>query len=229
MLKLSKNEQDYLKSIYMIENNKTKTAVSIHLIAKKLAVSSPSATEMIKRLAKKELVDYAPYHGVSLTNSGEIQARFIIKSHRVWETFLVDELGYSSEEVHDEAENLEHASSPKMVEYLYAHLGYPETDPHGSKIPSELFWKKNRVEITLKQAQKEKRYYITTLSSKAKSYFQKLQVEFPHLIKVIECLEDQSMLIKEDNGKIILIPKFLEEDIYVMQRVGEVDPALKRM
>ena len=87
MLKLTKNEQDYLKAIYTLEHAGDDSAVSIQLIAKKLSVAAPSATEMIKRLAKKQLVDYAPYRGVNLSEQGNVQARFIIKSHRVWESF----------------------------------------------------------------------------------------------------------------------------------------------
>ena len=83
MLKLTKNEQDYLKAIYTLEHAGDDSAVSIQLIAKKLSVAAPSATEMIKRLAKKQLVDYAPYRGVNLSEQGNVQARFIIKSHRV--------------------------------------------------------------------------------------------------------------------------------------------------
>ncbi|MCL2114346.1 MAG: metal-dependent transcriptional regulator [Streptococcaceae bacterium] len=220
MLKLSKNEQDYLKAIYNLESKNDNEAVSIHLIAKKLDVASPSATEMIKRLSKKELVIYTPYRGVSLSHMGRVQARFIIKSHRVWETFLVEKLGYLSEEVHDEAENLEHASSPKLVEYLYALLGYPKTDPHGSEIPSEVFWEMQQSEIDLKQAKIGERYYITTMAESCKDFFRKLEMSMPHLIKIIERLQDGSVIIKEDNGKCSIIPHFLQDKIYLMQRNG---------
>ena len=116
-MKTSKNEQDYLKAIYSLKNENN-GSVSINAIAQKLSVSSPSATEMIKRLAKKELVIHKPYYGVSLTELGKHEARFILKSHRVWETFLFEKGGYTMEEVHDEAENLEHASSPRLIESL---------------------------------------------------------------------------------------------------------------
>ena len=116
-MKTSKNEQDYLKAIYSLKNENN-GSVSINAIAQKLSVSSPSATEMIKRLAKKELVIHKPYYGVSLTDLGNHEARFILKSHRVWETFLFEKVGYTMEEVHDEAENLEHASSPRLIESL---------------------------------------------------------------------------------------------------------------
>jgi DtxR family Mn-dependent transcriptional regulator len=227
LIKLTKNEQDYLKAIYTLEHLGEESAVSIQLVAKKLSVAAPSATEMIKRLSKKELVLYAPYRGVSLSDQGIAQARFIIKSHRIWETFLVDKLGYSAEEVHDEAENLEHASSPKLVEYLYALLDYPETDPHGSNIPSEVFWKKDEVEIPLSQAKEDGSYYITALNTEAKNFFNKLNIKKPHFIRVIERLQDGSIIIKEDNTQITVIPQFLQESILLMKRAGSVTSSLK--
>jgi DtxR family Mn-dependent transcriptional regulator len=227
VLKLTKNEQDYLKAIYTLEHAGDDSAVSIQLIAKKLSVAAPSATEMIKRLAKKQLVDYAPYRGVNLSEQGNVQARFIIKSHRVWESFLVDKLGYSTEEVHEEAENLEHASSPKLVEYLYALLDYPAVDPHGSTIPSEVFWKKNKVEIPLNQAEESKSYYITTLNEEAQDFFEKLNINTPHFIRIIERLQDGSIILKEDNGQVSVIPQFLQEKILLMQRTGTVASALE--
>lgn len=227
MLKLTKNEQDYLKAIYTLEHSGSETAVNIQLVAKKLSVAAPSATEMIKRLSKKELVDYAPYRGVSLSPNGEVQARFIIKSHRVWETFLVEKLSYSTEEVHEEAENLEHASSAKLVEYLYALLDYPAHDPHGSQIPSEVFWKKDNVEIPLNQAEENKHYYITTLAPDAKAFFKKLNIEIPHFIQIVERLEDGSIIIKEDKGRMSVIPQFLQKDIFLMERAGSIVSPLK--
>lgn len=222
MEQLSKNEQDYLKTIYYFENAapsiENDKSVTIHSIAKKLHVSSPSATEMIKRLSKKKLVIYNPYHGVNLSDLGKNQARFIIKSHRVWETFLLEKLGYSSEEVHEEAENLEHASSPKLVECLYACLGYPEKDPHGAQIPTELFWVKNEVEINLMQAKEKQRYNITIMDEVCKIFFKKLELPLPHLIKIIEKLPDHSLIIREDNGTSYVIPEFLQSKIQLVQR-----------
>lgn len=221
MLQISKKEQDYLKVIFMLEAKQPRKAVSINSIAKQLAVSSPSSTEMVKRLSKKNLVHYTPYKGVTLSEIGKVQARFIIKSHRVWETFLVEKLGYLPEEVHDEAENLEHASSPKLVEHLYALLEYPETDPHGAIIPPELFWKETTLEIALNQSVKGKNYYIISVTDEVKDYFKSLGTPVPHLIKVIERLKDFSLLIKHGNGQITTIPLFLQDTIHIIEKKGK--------
>ena len=214
-MKTSKNEQDYLKAIYSLRNENNES-VSINAIAQKLSVSSPSATEMIKRLAKKELVIHKPYYGVLLTDLGTHEARFILKSHRVWESFLFEKVGYTMEEVHDEAENLEHASSPRLIESLYVLMGYPETDPHGSEIPTESFWLKNEVELTLDEARVAQTYHVTAIEEKGKAFFEKLELSLPHLIKIIEKLEDNSIIIKEDRESSIVIPSFIQSSIHLM-------------
>ena len=142
----------------------------------------------------------------------------VLKSHRVWETFLFEKVGYTMEEVHDEAENLEHASSPRLIESLYVLMGYPATDPHGSEIPTESFWLKNEVELTLDEAQVEQTYHVTLIEEEGKNFFKKLEISLPHLIKVIDILEDKSIIIKEDRESSIVIPPFLQDKIHLMHR-----------
>ncbi len=163
MDEFSKTEQDYLKAIYQLEE-KTDKRVGITEVANYLKVSAPSATEMIKRLAKKELVEHKKYYGVLLKPEGYREARFIIKSHRVWETFLVEQAGYQIDEVHEEAENLEHSSSKRLVERLYALMAFPKTDPHGSEIPAERFWEGDVITHDLGQAKVGYRYDVTSLT-----------------------------------------------------------------
>jgi DtxR family Mn-dependent transcriptional regulator len=224
MLRLSKNEEDYLKAIYYFEQELKDSgkAVSIHLIAEKLGVASPSATEMIKRLARKELVDYRSYYGVTLSKLGRAQARFIIKSHRVWESFLVEMLGYSVEQVHEEAENLEHASSPKLIEYLYALLDFPRTDPHGAPIPSELFWTEGGDTLSLTEAIPGERYLVVSVNEEAKRFFERIETDCPHLLKVVERFQDGTIVAKEDRKPAIVIPSFVQGKISLLQQSGRV-------
>jgi len=91
---------------------------------------------MIKNLAERRLVEHEPYHGVRLSNAGEREALRIIRRHRVIEAYLIENLGYSWDRVHAEAERLEHAASDELVERMAAALGDPELDPHGSPIPT---------------------------------------------------------------------------------------------
>lgn len=124
----------YLKTIReLIEDNEP---VPISALARRLEVSTVSATEMVHRLEDNELVAHIPYKGVRLTEDGRHHAREIIRSHRLWERFLADYLGLAWEKVHDVACQLEHATEDTVTEALAKFLGYPETCPHGNPIPN---------------------------------------------------------------------------------------------
>ena len=132
----SQSEENYLKAIFLLGKRSDK-AVNTNQLAKKLKTKASSITDMVKRLSDKELVDYKKYKGTRLTKNGEKIALSILRKHRLWETFLVDKLKFSWDEVHDIAEQLEHIQSPELVHRLDAFLGFPETDPHGDPIPDE--------------------------------------------------------------------------------------------
>lgn len=138
---LSKNEQDYLKGIYMLSEKDE--YIPVKNIAEHLDISVPSANEMIKRLEKKELLKHYSYKGIKLTQIGEKEALFMVKAHRIWEYFLVNKLGFQLDEVHDDAELLEHTATKKLVERLYKFLEEPKICPHGSVIPDYVFWEDN--------------------------------------------------------------------------------------
>lgn len=123
----------YLKTIR--ELTADNEPVPISALAKRLEVSTVSATEMIHRLEDSELVAHFPYKGVLLTDDGRDHASEIIRSHRLWESFLVEHLGLAWEKVHDVACRLEHATEAEVTEALAQFLGYPKTCPHGNPIP----------------------------------------------------------------------------------------------
>lgn len=123
----------YLKTIRELTDNNE--PVPISALARRLEVSTVSATEMIHRLEDHSLVTHTPYKGVHLTEDGCHHASEIIRSHRLWERFLVDHLGLSWEKVHDVACRLEHATDPEVTNALAQFLGNPETCPHGNPIP----------------------------------------------------------------------------------------------
>jgi len=132
---LSQTEENYLKAIYKLSES-DKKAVNTNAIAKLMQTSAASVTDMIKRLSEKKVIDYKKYHGVELTQDGITLATGLVRKHRLWETFLVDRLNFSWEEVHDIAEQLEHIQSDKLVNRLDEYLGHPKFDPHGDPIPS---------------------------------------------------------------------------------------------
>ncbi len=124
---------DYLKAIWELAET---GAASTKEIADRLSVAPASVTNMLGRLRGRGLVDYEPYHGALLTHRGWEEALRLVRRHRLIETFLLEHLGYSWDEVHEEAERLEHAVSDSFTERLAEFLGYPDHDPHGDPIPA---------------------------------------------------------------------------------------------
>ena len=122
--------QDYLKVIWNAQEWSLEK-VSTKMLAEKIGVSASTASESIRKLAEQGLVDHEKYGAVTLTESGRRAALAMVRRHRLLEAFLVKELGYSWDEVHDEAEVLEHAVSDRLVARIDAKLGYPQRDPHG--------------------------------------------------------------------------------------------------
>ena len=131
--------QDYLKGLFGLESEGagSDSALSTSAIAARMGVSAASATNMLKRLDGMGLVSYVPYRGASLTESGRKVALEVIRHHRLLETYLAEALGVPWDEVHDEAEILEHVISEDLEERISAVLGHPSTDPHGHPIPAK--------------------------------------------------------------------------------------------
>ena len=129
---LSSSVGDYLKTIWQLAHD---GPVSTGDIAKELGVTAPSVTGMLGRMSGLGLIHYQPYRGAELTEEGRREALRLIRRHRLLETFMINELGFGWEEVHAEAELMEHVVSDDFTERLAAHLGQPEFDPHGDPIP----------------------------------------------------------------------------------------------
>jgi DtxR family Mn-dependent transcriptional regulator len=130
---LSVAVQDYLKAIYALEAAGERVTTSA--LAARMGVSAPSATAMTKRLAELGLLERAPYRGVELTDKGRLGALEVLRHHRLLERYLVDRLGLGIDEVHAEAELLEHALTEELEAKIDAELGFPTHDPHGDPIP----------------------------------------------------------------------------------------------
>jgi DtxR family Mn-dependent transcriptional regulator len=133
---LSFTEENYLKTIYHLSGEGQKPVLTTELAAG-LNTKPATVTDMLKKLSLKDLISYEKYYGVQLTRKGRSEALLIIRKHRLWETFLVEKLGFSWDEVHEVAEQLEHIQSPLLIEKLDAFLGHPKTDPHGHPIPDK--------------------------------------------------------------------------------------------
>lgn len=129
-------EENYIKTIYQLGKYGT-VRVSTNMIAEALDTKASSVTDMVKKLADKDYLNYKPYQGTSLTSKGKKIAADVVRKHRLWEVFLVEKLNFSWDEVHDIAEQLEHIKSEKLINELDKLLDYPTSDPHGDPIPDK--------------------------------------------------------------------------------------------
>src|SRR6187399_1233365 len=127
---LSLTEENYLKAIYHLSDGGSK-AVLTNELAEAMNTKAASVTDMIKKLSQKQLITYEKYYGVNVTGTGKAEALQVIRKHRLWETFLVQKLAFSWDEVHEVAEQLEHIHSIPLIDKLDEFLGFPKTDPHG--------------------------------------------------------------------------------------------------
>jgi len=132
---LSRSTEDYLKTIYELEE--ATSPVQTSAIAGALDVAAPSVSGMVKRLSETGFLDHVPYRGVSLTPEGKRAALRMVRRHRILETYLSTKLGYDWDSVHEEAERLEHAVSDDLIERMAMALGNPRYDPHGAPIPTK--------------------------------------------------------------------------------------------
>ena len=147
MLNYSTSEENYIKTIYHLQNGQN--TVSTNALAEKLSTKPASVTDMMKKLKTKKLLHYQPYQGFRLSNEGKKVALDIIRRHRLWEYFLAEKLKFKWDEVHAVAEDLEHVSSKKLIDKLDEYLGYPRFDPHGDPIPDSLGKIENSRQISL--------------------------------------------------------------------------------
>ena len=128
-------EENYLKTIYYLATRQA-GEVSTNALAEMTATKAASVTDMLRKLADKQLIHYKKYQGVRLTEEGERLALQVIRRHRLWEVFLVEKLGFGWDAVHEIAEELEHVRSAELVTRLDTYLGCPQFDPHGDPIPT---------------------------------------------------------------------------------------------
>ena len=139
--------QDYLRAVYLLGDEGDRVTVSA--LAKRLHVSPASASAMVKKLAALDLAEHAPYRGVTLTAAGERVALEVIRHHRLLELYLAETLGLHVDDVHDEADKLEHVLSEELEERIDRALGFPTHDPHGDPIPNRnLEWPSNATTTT---------------------------------------------------------------------------------
>jgi DtxR family Mn-dependent transcriptional regulator len=214
------NTEDYLKTIYGISSGNG-DLVSTTVVAEKLDVSKAAASEMAKKLSERGLINYARYKGIKLTDKGETAALKVIRRHRLWELFLMNELGLSWSEVHDEAERLEHQTSEFLINKIDQYLDYPEFDPHGDPIPnSDGKLPKLPKLKTLNECEVSKSYKIVKVNdsnSELINYFTRLGLTLNTEITVLEKLSfDNSVVIQVEKNEYSLSEK-ISENLFLVE------------
>jgi DtxR family Mn-dependent transcriptional regulator len=197
-------EENYLKAIYHLSLQSE--SVSTNQIAASLNTKAASVTDMLKKLADKELINYAKYQGVTLTPAGEKIAISIIRKHRLWEYFLVEKLNFKWDEVHDVAEELEHISSQELIERLDNFMGNPKYDPHGDPIPdSNGLFKTHELKSISSLTVNANGIVLGVRdhSSSFLQYLEKMQLTIGKKIKVAEINDyDHSVILQVEDKRI---------------------------
>ena len=214
----STTEENYLKAIFSLEHNKSKV-ISTNDIADRLSTKASSVTDMIKKLAIKELLIYKKYKGVSLSNKGRKIATNIIRKHRLWETFLVNKLDFNWDEVHDIAEQLEHIKSDELISKLDKYLEFPKKDPHGDPIPDKNGVIQKEQSILLSDAKVKKEYKIIGLKDSSDSFLQyldSLKINIETKIKIVEKMTYDNSILLEINGVSTTLSAKVSSNLFVI-------------
>jgi DtxR family transcriptional regulator, Mn-dependent transcriptional regulator len=211
------SEENYLKVIYHVSLVAPK-GVSTNAIAGMLDTKASSVTDMLKKLADKNLVSYQKYQGVTLTDEGLYKAKMIVRKHRLWEVFLVEKLQFSWDEVHEIAEELEHIQSEPLIDKLDAFLGFPAFDPHGDPIPNAK-GVINKVEKELLSEAELNQLYtcvgVKDSSTEFLQYLDKQQIALGSSIKILEKEPFDETLLLEINGKKLTISNKIATNLYI--------------
>lgn len=221
-MKLSLTEEDYLKAIYYLSENNPDRGISTNEIARRIDISAASVSDMLKKLNQKKLLHHIKYQGVTLTELGREFALHLIRKHRLWETFLVEKLNFTWDEVHEIAEQLEHIQSKTLVERLDAFLGYPAFDPHGDPIPNAKGEIINQKRVHLKNAPFQEVLEVVAVEENTPQflkYLNKINIQIGTQLKVLDCIEfDNSLEIEINQQQILMVSKEVAENIYVAKR-----------
>ncbi|MGI9546058.1 MAG: metal-dependent transcriptional regulator [Flavobacteriaceae bacterium] len=214
---MTQSEENYLKAIFHLNKGGAKS-VSTNALAKQMDTKPSSVTDMLRRLAEKNLVNYQKYKGVSLSKEGSSLALSVIRKHRLWEVFLVEKLGFSWDEVHEVAEQLEHIKSEKLIDKLDDLLGSPRFDPHGDPIPAKdgsLPSGKKQLLSTMPLGSQGICVGVKDSSASFLKFLDKNRIALGHHIELLEREEfDNSLFIKVD-GRRMHLSHQIASNLYV--------------
>jgi DtxR family Mn-dependent transcriptional regulator len=214
---LSPTEENYIKIIYHLQNEDEN--VTTNEVAAGLNTTAASVSDMLKKLKKKNIVNYEKYKGFKLSNEGKRIALNIIRKHRLWEYFLVEKLQFGWDEVHAIAEELEHINSKKLIDHLDTFLGNPKFDPHGDPIPDIHGKLPLQNQISLQTLPEKVEATITAVGSQSSELLELLNFKKIGIGSLIEIKKkfpfDQSIEVKINNKNTIQISHELAQSLFV--------------
>lgn len=213
----TRSTEDYLKNIYHLQRGDEK--VNTTTLASALKISPASVSEMISKLSKAEWIKNIPYSGFRLTKKGEKEAIKLVRKHRLLEVFLNQHLNYEWDEVHEEAEKLEHVVSDKFINKLEDYLGCPKFDPHGYPIPDVNGHIANTHARLLSDSAEGKAYIVTQVSDDSRDilhYISQLGIKLNSKIFLTEKLSFDNSVIITFKNKNHLLSKVIAENIFVV-------------
>lgn len=210
-------EENYLKTIFHLERS-TQKEVSTNAIAERMETRASSVTDMVQKLAEKEMLVYKKYKGTLLTEKGKKIAASIIRKHRLWEVFLVDKLNFHWDQVHEIAEQLEHIKSEELINRLDDYLGNPDFDPHGDPIPDahgNLKKTKKKLLSEMRKGQRGVCVGVKETSTEYLQYLDKKNISIGTKIVVLgKEFFDGSMVIQVNKDNFFISQK-IAENLYI--------------
>ncbi|MGX6980023.1 metal-dependent transcriptional regulator [Vagococcus elongatus] len=213
---MTPNKEDYLKLIYELGGYQKR--ISNKAIVTGLNVSPASVSEMVTKLEKDNVVTHTPYQGVQLTDSGMKYASSLIRKHRLWEVFLVEHLNYSWNEVHAEAEQLEHTTSDELTNRLEEFLNFPSTCPHGGIIPKIKEFVVEPSQTPLIDCQVGQKIQIKRVIDEIEllDYLANIGLTVDDIVTVEEISTyDGPILLKNEEGKTFIVSRKAAHNIFI--------------
>ena len=212
-------EENYLKAIYKLQE-KHADVVTTSALAESLGINAASVTDFIKKMSVKKLISYQKSKGVKLSEQGRQIALNIIRKHRLWEVWLVNNLQFKWDEVHEIAEQLEHVISDELIEQLDKHLGYPKADPHGDLIPDAKGRFIKNISKPLNECSKADKVTFTGVADHSNSFLQYLTKSNIKLGDelLVEAIEefDKSFQVKINRKERKLLSKDVVKNLLVV-------------
>ena len=212
-------EENYLKAIYSLNVDRNGKELGTNELANQLEISPATVSSMLKKLKEKGFIHYEKYGAISLLENGESIAFAVIRKHRLWETFLVEKMEFTWDEIHEVAEQLEHIKSKKLIDQLDKLLGYPEYDPHGDPIPNANGEVRGMHKTTLNQESVGKQLKVVGVKNDSPGFLQhitQLGLIINSKITIKSHHEFDGSLDAEINGKSLMISQKVAENIYVV-------------